>query len=116
VLLIIFMVIAPTKPAVFEARVPAKPDPRVSPGPPPDLLMVDVKSGSGQAQTVELNSRSMQLPELASTLRDLLDARPDKTVYIRAPREKPYGDVVAVMDAIKGAGAVPIGLQVDFLL
>ena len=56
-----------------------------------------------------------ELPELAAALKDLLDSRPDKTVYIRAPREKEYGDIVAVMDAVKGAGAVPIGLQVDFL-
>jgi biopolymer transport protein ExbD len=114
VLLIIFMIIAPTKPAMLEAKVPAKP--AVSTDPPSDLLMVDVKSGTGQAQTVELNSRSMQLPELGSVLRDLLDARPDKTVYIKAPKDKAYGDIVAVMDAVKGAGAVPIGLQIDFLM
>jgi biopolymer transport protein ExbD len=116
VLLIIFMVIAPTKPAMFEVKVPARPDPTIPMGPPPDLLMVDVRAGRGQAQTVELNSRSMQLPELATILRDLLDERPNKTVYIRAPRETAYGDIVAVMDTVKAAGASPIGLQVDFLL
>jgi biopolymer transport protein ExbD len=116
VLLIIFMVIAPTKPAMFEVKVPAKPDPTIPMGPPPDLLMVDVRFGRGQSQTVELNSRSMQLPELATILRDLLDERPNKTVYIRAPRETPYGDIVAVMDTVKAAGASPIGLQIDFLL
>jgi biopolymer transport protein ExbD len=115
VLLIIFMVIAPTKPAMFEVKVPAKPDPTSQAGPPPDLLMVDVRSGRGQAQTVELNSRPMQLPELAATLRDVLDARPNKTVYIRAPRETAYGDIVAVMDTVKASGASPIGLQVDYL-
>ena len=115
VLLIIFMVIAPTKPAMFEVKVPAKPDPAYVTGPPADLLMVDVRSGSGQDQTVELNSRPMQLPELGAILKDLLDARPNRTVYIRAPREKAYGDIMAVVDTVKAAGARPIGLQVDFL-
>ena len=79
--------------------------------PPSDLLMVDVKSGSGIDQTVELNSKPMQLPELGTTLKDLLDQRPDKTVFIKGPKSKPYGDIVSVIDVVKGAGATTIGLQ-----
>jgi biopolymer transport protein ExbD len=117
VLLIIFMIIAPTKPARFETKVPSKPeeDKKNAAVPPSDLLMVDVKAGGGQDQTVQLNSRPMQLPELATTLKDLLDQRPDKTVFIKAPKDKPYGDIVAVIDTVKGAGASPIGLQIDYL-
>jgi len=114
VLLIIFMVIAPTRPARFQAQVPDKPqanDPPSLPG----LLMVVVKSGSGLDQTVELNSVALGLPEFRVTLRDLLEQRPDRTVYVKAPKDKKYGDIVAVIDAIKGAGASPIGLQIDFL-
>jgi biopolymer transport protein ExbD len=36
-------------------------------------------------------------------------------VFIKAPRSLPYGDVVKVIDGIKGAGANPIGLQIDNL-
>jgi biopolymer transport protein ExbD len=117
VLLIIFMIIAPTKPAKFETKVPMKPqeDEKNKVQPPSDLLMVEVKSGSGVDQTVELNSKPMQLPELGTTLKDLLDQRPDKTVFIKGPKAKPYGDIVAVIDVVKGAGATQIGLQVDYL-
>ena len=118
VLLIIFMIIAPTKPARFETNVPQKPQNEEKPEvrPPTDLLMVVVKTGSsGLDQTVELNSKPMQLPELGTTLKDLLDQRPDKTVFIKASKEKPYGDIVAVIDVVKGAGANPIGLQIDYL-
>jgi biopolymer transport protein ExbD len=117
VLLIIFMIIAPTKPAKFETKIPQKPaeDKPNEVHPFSDLLMVDVKSGAGQDQTVELNSRPMQLPELSTTLKDLLEQSPDKTVFIKAPKDKPYGDIVAVIDAVKGAGATPIGLQIDYL-
>jgi biopolymer transport protein ExbD len=114
VLLIIFIVIAPTRPARFQAGVPDKPqanDPPSLPG----LLMVVVKSGSGLDQTVELNSVALGLPELGVMLRDLLEQRPDRTVYVKAPKDKKYGDILAVIDSIKGAGASPIGLQIDFL-
>jgi biopolymer transport protein ExbD/biopolymer transport protein TolR len=78
--------------------------------------MVDVKmSGSELDQQVELNSKAMTLQELATTLKDLLEQRPDKTVFIKAPKDKQYGDIVAVIDTVKGAGAQPIGLQIDYL-
>jgi biopolymer transport protein TolR len=117
VLLIIFMVIQPQKEAKFESQIPQKPQesqPNVTP--PSDMLMVDVKmTGSGPDQQIELNSKPMTLQELATTLKDLLEQRPDKTVFIKAPKDKQYGDIVAVIDTVKGAGAQPIGLQIDYL-
>ena len=47
---------------------------------------------------------------------DLPDSvRIEKTVFIKAPRSMPYADVVRVLDGLKGAGASPIGLQIDDL-
>jgi biopolymer transport protein ExbD len=43
------------------------------------------------------------------------EERIEKTVFVKAPRTMKYGDVVKVIDAIKGAGANPVGLQVDDL-
>src|SRR5258708_1107051 len=117
VLLIIYMVIQQQKEAKFESQIPQKPQesqPNVTP--PSDMLMVDVKlTGSGPDQQIELNSRAMTLQELGTTLKDLLEQRPDKTVFIKAPKDKQYGDIVAVIDTVKGAGAQPIGLQIDYL-
>src|SRR4029453_12838237 len=117
VLLIIFMVIQPQKEAKFEWQIPQKPqDTKDSVVPPSDLLMVDVKmSGAGLDQQVELNSKPMTLQELGPTLKDLLEQRPDKTVFIKTPKDTQYGDIVAVIDTVKGAGAQPIGLQIDYL-
>jgi len=118
VLLIIFMVIQPQKEAKFESQIPQKPqdDQKNAVVPPSDLLMVDVKmQGAGPDQQVELNSKPMTLVELSTTLHDLLEQRPDKTVFIKAPKDKQYGDIVSVIDAVKGAGAQPIGLQIDYL-
>jgi len=44
-----------------------------------------------------------------------MEQRIEKTVFVKAPRTMKYGDVVKVIDAIKGAGANPVGLQVDDL-
>ena len=41
--------------------------------------------------------------------------RIERTVFIKAPRALRYEEVVKVIDAIKGAGANPVGLQVDDL-
>jgi len=117
VLLIIFMVIQPQREAKFETQVPQNPDQKTisQQVPPADLLMVDVKGGIGIEQTIELNSKPMSLMELAIVLNELLAQRGDKTVYMKAPREKKYRDIVQVIDVMKGAGAGPIGLQIDFL-
>ena len=47
---------------------------------------------------------------------DLPDAmRVEKTVFIKAPRTFPYGEVTRVIDGLKATGADPIGLQLDNL-
>jgi biopolymer transport protein ExbD len=118
VLLIIFMVIQPRREAQFESNIPQKPDESTSNAvvPPADLLMVEVDlQGTGLDQNVKLNSKSMSLIELGDTLKNLLEQRPDKTVFIKGPKDKQYGDVVNVIDTVKGAGAERVGLQIDFL-
>jgi biopolymer transport protein ExbD len=52
-------------------------------------------------------------------LRDRVDLpetmRIERTVFIKAPRAIPYAEVMRVLDSIKGAGANPVGLQIDDL-
>jgi len=112
VLIIIFMVVAPSKPSKFETKIPQKPqNEQTNVQPPDDLLMVTV----GQNRELQLNSLKMTHEELAKRLTSELENRPDKTVFIKAPQKVPYGDIVRVIDVVKGSGAEPIGLQVDFL-
>src|ERR1044072_5317679 len=123
VLLIIFMVIQPQKEAKFESQIPQKPQDKSDPAPPNEtLLVVEVKrEGGGPEQQVMLNKSPMQLIALQAALKSVIDQRlssnpdADKTVFIKAPKDKRYGDIVSVIDAVKGAGAAPIGLQIDFL-
>ena len=123
VLLIIFMVIQPQKEAKFESQIPEKPkDTDQTPPPNDTLLVIEVtREGGGLDQQVKLNNRPMPVTDLEATLKGILDQRiqnnpeADKTVFIKAPKDKLYGDIVSVIDAVKGAGAQPIGLQFDFL-
>jgi biopolymer transport protein ExbD len=123
VLLIIFMVIQPHRESKFESQIPEKPKDQDKPAPPNDtLLVIDVqREGGGLDQQVKLNNRAMPVTDLEATLKSIIDQRiqnnpeADKTVFIKAPKDKLYGDIVAVIDAVKGAGAQPIGLQIDFL-
>jgi biopolymer transport protein ExbD len=67
------------------------------------------------AQTFDLR-KSMRAYKVGMETSNLPeDQKIEKTVFVKAPRSLKYGDVVKVIDAIKGAGANPVGLQVDDL-
>ncbi len=79
------------------------------------LLVVDLKLSTAGKMFVQLNSKPMALTKLEARMKNILTGREDKTVFIRAPKRMLYGDVVTVIDALKGAGAQPIGLQIQYL-
>lgn len=130
VLLIIFMVITPLKPSRFKAKVPAEPDPedRTEAKPNPNTLVVGVNKGD---MSLTLNNDpfgNVSEPEpLINELKRIFKERSDKgvfrpnsneverTLFIKSPRSVRYGEVVKVIDAVKQAGAEPIGLQIDDL-
>lgn len=138
VLLIIFMVVAPLRPARFKALVPEEPR-RTQPPPTPDPLTLVVAidsqrrlrvNGEQVAGTTEdaggvvrFLAEKFEERRRAGTLRrGVLDLsslpeaeRVEKTVFVKAPRSISYGEVARVIDAIKGAGANPVGLQIDEL-
>jgi biopolymer transport protein ExbD len=139
VLLIIFMVVTPLKPSRFQADIPTQRDPNEDLSqlkPNPLTLVVSIASDL----SIKLNADSVgsvnDVAPLAQRLAlvfaqrkdqraykigmetrtDLKeDERIEKTVFVKAPRSLKYGEVVKVIDAIKGAGANPVGLQVDDL-
>lgn len=117
VLLIIFMVISPQKPHQFEAKVPEKPPENLPENLAPDPLSLLVTVPQfGDAY--KLNTEELKGAQaLEERLLSALDGRPAdrKAVFIKAPRSKPYGEVVKVIDAVKAAGGSPIGLQIEGL-
>jgi biopolymer transport protein ExbD len=131
VLLIIFMVISPLKPSRFEAKVPAEPKPlenEVVPRPNPLTLVVAVNKSDMKLTLNNLEAGDISdSSSLTNQLTEIFKGRDangvfregtnevEKTVFIKSPRSVKYGDVVKVIDAVKLAGAQPIGLQIDDL-
>jgi biopolymer transport protein ExbD len=139
VLLIIFMVVTPLKPSRFKADIPTQRDPnedlsQLKPNPltlvvtiSPDLQLKLNQDDMGSVNDPTALSQRLQAVfqqrkeqraykvgmEARTDMKD--DERIEKTVFVKAPRATKYGDVVKVIDAIKGAGASPVGLQVDDL-
>src|SRR5678816_1452336 len=120
VLLIIFMVAAPMKPHRFLSKVPSMPQDRSDVHPHIYTLVVTIEPD----RTLKLNNLSEMgtvddLSPLSSKLRSIFEERTqnrayriemvarldvpeqqriEKTVFIKAPRSMPYGQVVKVMD------------------
>ena len=136
VMLIIFMVLSPLKPSRFLTKTASKPD-SIPTDAPPLGLVVTIKSDrslmlnrtgdmgsvfdTAKLTTALADVFQQRLANRAYRyeLRDRVDlpdsVRIEKTVFIKAPRSIPYADVMRVLDAIKGAGASPVGLQIDDL-
>ena len=116
VLLIIFMVISPKKPHRFESQIPQKP-PENQPEQPPDplSLVVTIPASGGGYKLNQTDAADAE--DLGKQLFKALDGRPGdrKAVFIKAPKSLPYGEVVKVIDVVKGAGGSPIGLQIEAL-
>jgi biopolymer transport protein ExbD len=137
VLLIIFMVVTPTKPSRFMAQIPEPPKQESHDIPDTFNLVVTIKEDGalelnhlGDMGTInDTGKLSAELTKIFQGRRenhgyrwDMLsrndlpeEARIQKTVFIKAPKSIPYGEVVKVLDGIKVAGAEPVGLQVDEL-
>ena len=139
VLLIIFMVVTPLKPSRFKADIPTQRDPnedlsKLKPNPLTLVVTIspDLQIKLNQDNLGSVNDTGPLATKLAQTFKQRKEQRAykvgmetrsdlpeeeriEKTVFVKAPRATKYGDVVKVIDAIKGAGASPVGLQVDDL-
>lgn len=141
VLLIIFMVITPLKPTRFKTLVPEKSDEinenaRQSPRTLSVAITKDLKvtltRGQDQIAEASVNDAGVIAQRLTQEFRERReqqiwkegmdiradlppDERIEKTVFVKAPQSFKYGDVVKVIDAIKGSGASPVGLQTEAL-
>jgi biopolymer transport protein ExbD len=138
VMLIIFMVVSPLKPARFLTKVPSEPDRTQRDIPPdPNTLLVTIKtdrtlmlngienvgtvSDTSQLSTmlVDLFQKRKQNHDYRYDLRDRTDlpedSRIQKTVFIKAPRAIPNFEDMRFIDGIKGPCSGPEALHIDDL-
>ncbi|MFS8084084.1 MAG: biopolymer transporter ExbD [Acidobacteriota bacterium] len=137
VMLIIFMVVSPLKPARFLTKVPDNPPADLALKPNDKTLLVTIRPDHSlmlngltdmgsvsdpsklSATLIDLFQQRLQNHVYRDELRDRTDlpdsVRMERTVFIKAPRTIAYVEVMRVLDGIKGAGAGPVGLQIDAL-
>ena len=105
VLLVIFMAALPLTQTGLDATVPAETQPQASTF-ATDQIVVEYSA----ARRLSINSQDVSLGQLRERLRAVFANRRDKTLYIMGDGVLRYGEVVAVVDAAKGAGVDKVGI------
>jgi biopolymer transport protein ExbD len=104
VMLVIFIATVTLKQQAIESHLPPPPGPGRET--PPGQIMIEVAAD----RRLSVNSQAVTRPHLETFLRGIYDQRADKTIYVAASGSLPYGAVIDVMDAAKGAGVQRFGI------
>ena len=107
VLLVIFMVTAPLMMAGVPLRLPKTAAARVAEPRQPIVLSIDHDGH------VFIGDAEVAAAALAGRLHAMAEKAPDQTVYIRADRGLPYGEVMQTMGAVAAAGFSRISLLAE---
>jgi biopolymer transport protein ExbD len=113
VLLIIFMVVTPVAQRGLDIALPQPAPPSVQRPPTPSTQVVLAL----EENSISVNKNPVtSMEELDNRLKDIFQARSDKTIFVRADGKVPYGRVVEAMDVARGAGVERIGIISETML
>ena len=105
VLLIIFMVIVPSRRKALEVQLP-DPNPAPTTSTATSQIVLEVLPG-GQ---YTVNKQPVQAAALAQRLKEIYDPRPDKIIFVKGDPKVKYQDVIKAMDIARGSGVKVIGV------
>ena len=106
VLLIIFMVVTPLTQKGLDVELPESAEANAPTEAAPNQLVLDIDDNGG----ISINRQPVSRDELPLKIRDIMETRSDKTVFLKAARGLKYGQVVAVLDIAKGNGVERVGI------
>ena len=109
VLLVIFMAALPLSQKGLDVNLPA--ETRTAQQTPTDVSQI-VLEYTGDRR-ISINKQDVAMTELENRLRTIFEERKDKTMFIAAAGNLRYGDIVAVIDAAKGAGVEKVGIVTE---
>jgi len=64
-------------------------------------------------RSIAVNKQVVTLANLENFLRDTFETRKEKTMFIVGDPQLRYGDIIAVIDAAKGAGVEKVGIVTE---
>jgi biopolymer transport protein TolR len=105
VLLIIFMAALPLTQKGVDVNLPLETDTATS-TPNDNQIVLEY----GADRSIAVNHQPIPLDQLETRLRDVFESRKEKTMFIVGDPSLRYGDIVAVIDAAKGAGVEKVGI------
>jgi biopolymer transport protein ExbD len=108
VLLIIFMATLPLTQRGVDINLPLETKERVN-----DTTNTQVMLEYTNDRKITINHQPVTVMELETRLRDIFETRKDKTMFIAGDGGLRYGEIIAVIDAAKGAGVEKVGIVTE---
>ena len=105
VLLVIFMAAIPLSQRGLDATLPPQTRDAAAPA-RGEQIVVEYTAD----KKLSINKGPVELGNLEQRLREIYEGRHDKTLYVSGAGSLRYGDIVAVIDAAKGAGVTRVGV------
>ena len=109
VLLVIFMAALIVSQSGLDINLPAETQQAAEQAPDVNQIVLNY-SATGQ---ITINNQDVSIAQLEERLRAIFVQRVEKTMFIMGAGTLPYGNIVAVIDAAKGAGVVKVGIVTE---
>jgi biopolymer transport protein ExbD len=108
VLLIIFMAALPLTQKGVDINLPLE---TKAPTSPTDTNQIVLEYTADRQ--ISINKQPVSLNDLEGRLRDIFETRKEKTMFIAGDGSLRYGEIIAVIDAAKGAGIEKVGIVTE---
>jgi biopolymer transport protein ExbD len=103
VLLVIFMIAQPLLQKSIDVQIPEEKE-ATQANPAPNIVLEIFADGS-----LHINTEPVAKDKLLERLTEIYAGRPDKALMVKADPEVLYDEVIAAMDAARGAGVQVLG-------
>jgi biopolymer transport protein TolR len=104
VLIVIFMIAQPMMQKTMDIQLP-KEERNPQNAPPSTNIVLQIEQGG----VYKINTMQVSRAQLAQKLIEIYANRPQKVIFVKAAPDIVYQDVIAAMDAARGAGVKVIG-------